>query len=97
MQEAAMPTWLNAAAWHQIRTTVSQTHVRVEVAQGRHDFTSVLDAALPHTPEPMAFEFSMDNEAFPGFFVPVTAPDGLDIDTLDIRLAHNGHDNGQDD
>jgi hypothetical protein len=89
VQQVPMPTWLNAAAWHKVRTTVSQTHVRIEVAQGAHNYTTVLNAALPHAPEPMAFEFSMDNEAFPGFFVPVTVHDGLDIDTLDIRLSHN--------
>jgi hypothetical protein len=96
LQQTPMPTWLNASRWHKVRTTVSQTHVRIEVAQGAHDYTTVLNAALPHAPEPMAFEFSIDNEAFPGFFVPVTVPDGLDIDTLDIRLAHPHHD-GQDD
>jgi hypothetical protein len=89
VQQVPMPTWLNAAAWHKVRTTVSQTNVRIEVAQGAHHYTTILNAALPHAPEPMAFEFSLDNEAFPGFYVPVTVPDGLDIDTLDIRLARS--------
>jgi hypothetical protein len=89
VQEVAMPTWLNAAAWHDVKTTVSQTHVRVEVAQGEHEYTTVLDAALPHAPEPMAFEFSIDNEAFPGFYVPISSPDGLDVDKLDIRLVRS--------
>jgi hypothetical protein len=87
VQEMPMPVWLNAAAWHSVRTTVSQTNVRIEVAQGAHAYTPVVDVALPHAPEPMAFEFSLDNEAFPGIYVPVTMPDGLDIDTFDIRLA----------
>lgn len=89
IQQMPMPAWLNAAAWHTVRTTISQTHVRIEVAQGTHTYTPVIDTALPHTPEPMAFEFSIDNESSPGTFVPITVPDGLDIDTLDIRLARS--------
>jgi hypothetical protein len=91
IQESPMPAWLDAAAKHQVRTTVSQTRVRIEVAQGRHDYTTILDVALPHAPEPLAFEFSIDNEAFPSFYVPVTAPDGIDIDSLDIQLERNRH------
>lgn len=97
IQQVPMPDWLNAADWHQVRTTVSQSHARIEVAQGTHAYTSILDVALPHTPEPMGFEFSVDNEAFPGFFVPVAVPDGLDIDTVDIRLAHVNKNGGHDD
>jgi hypothetical protein len=83
-----MPAWLDADEWHDVRVTVSQTSARIEVAQGRHRFYTVLEAALPHPAEPLGFEVSIDNEAFPGVYVPVTTPDGIDLEELEIRLRH---------
>ncbi|HET9221309.1 MAG TPA: hypothetical protein VFO07_02340 [Roseiflexaceae bacterium] len=89
VQIVPMPAWLNAADWHRVRVRVSTTHARVEVAQGAHQFTVVADADLPRAPDPMGFEFSVDNEAAPGTFVPVTVPDGVDVGPFDIRtVAH---------
>lgn len=82
-----LPAWLDATDWHSVRITVSETSVLIELAQGEQDYTPVLLTELPHPVEPLGFEFSVDNEAFPGFFVPVTVPDSLDVDFLDIHLA----------
>jgi hypothetical protein len=87
LQQQPMPEWLDASQWHTIRVTISQTHASVQVAQGSHSYSELLKVALQHAPEPLAFEFSVDSEAFPGLYVPVTTPDGLDIAHLDIRLA----------
>jgi hypothetical protein len=91
-QTQPMPTWLNADDWHRVRVTISQTAVRIEVAQGRHSFTPVLEAALPHPAEPLGFEVSIDNEASPGVYAPVITPDGIDIEDLEIRLRRSSAD-----
>ena len=84
-----MPVWLNAADWHTVRVTISQTTARIEVAQAGHPFSPVLEATLLHPAEPLGFEVSIDNEAFPGYYVPVATPDGIDIDALEIKLRSN--------
>lgn len=84
-----MPAWLDAADWHRVRVTISQTTARIEVAQGARPFTAVLEVQLLHPAEPLGFEVSIDNEAFPGYYVPVATPDGIDIDRLEIRLRHS--------
>ena len=84
MRVSPMPSWLDAGEWHRVRLTISQQSARVEVAQGRHDFAPVLEADLLHPAEPLGFEFSVDNQAFPGYYAPVTVPDGLEIDNLSI-------------
>lgn len=86
---APMPQWLNAAQWHRIRVTISHTTARVEVAQALRPFTTVLEATLLHPAEPLGFELSIDNEAFPGVYTPVVTPDGIDIDDLEIRLRRD--------
>ncbi len=83
-----MPAWLNAADWHTVRVTVSQQGALIEVSQGAHPFTPVLQTPFLHPPEPLGFEFSVDNEVFPGVFAPVTVPDGLDVGPFDIELNH---------
>lgn len=84
MRVSPMPSWLDAGKWHRVRLTISQQSARVEVAQGQHEFTPALEADLLHPAEPLGFEFSVDNEAFPGYYAPVTVPDGLKIDYLSI-------------
>lgn len=79
--------WLNASQWHKVRITVSQTNARIEIAQGLFPYTTVLNAALPHPPEPLGFEFSIDNETEPGVTLPVLTRDGLDVDYLRIQLV----------
>lgn len=82
-----MPTWLDASDWHWVRITVTETQAIVEVAQGEHAYTSILQVSLLHAPEALGFEYSVDNEVFPSSYAPVTVPDGLDTGYLDIRLT----------
>ena len=83
-----MPEWLDPTKWHQVRIRASQQNALIEVAQGKHAYTPVLDVALPQPMhEPLAFEFSLDNEVFPGMVVPITVPDTLDVAFLSIRYA----------
>lgn len=81
-----MPAWLDAGKWHRIRITLSQTTGQVDVAQGPHRFTTVSKVALLHPPEPLGFEFSLDNELSPGLTVPINIPDGLDVSYLDMHM-----------
>jgi len=83
-----MPAWLDAGKWHRIRITLSQTTGQVDVAQGLHPFTTVNKVALLHAPEPLGFEFSLDNEFVPSVTVPIAIPDGLDVSYLDIHMEH---------
>jgi hypothetical protein len=83
-----MPAWLDAGKWHRIRITLSQTTGQVEVAQGLHPFTTVSKVALRHAPEPLGFEFSIDNEFVPGVTLPITIPDGVDVSYLDMHMEH---------
>jgi hypothetical protein len=83
-----MPSWLDATKWHSVRIRVSQTRAQIEVAQGRHWYTLVTDTPLSHAPEPLGFEFSLDNEIAPGCYGPVAAPDSLDIDSFEIGVGH---------
>jgi hypothetical protein len=83
---APMPAWLDAGQWHRVRITLSQQTARIEVAQAAHRYTPILEATLLHPAEPLGFEFSVDNEAFPGYYVPVTVRDGLEVDYLSINL-----------
>ena len=83
-----MPEWLDPTKWHHVRIRASQQNALIEVAQGQHAYTEVLGVALPQPiDEPLAFEFSLDNEVFPGMVVPITVPDTLDVAFLSIRYA----------
>jgi hypothetical protein len=84
-----MPSWLNAADWHTIRVTISNGSAQVEVKQGSNDYTTVLSAPLLHTPEALGLEYSVDNEIFPGFTVPVSMSDGLDLGELTIGYSNS--------
>jgi hypothetical protein len=82
---APIPGWVDPTAWHDIRLTVTQTSALVEVAQGETTYTPVLEVALPEPLEPLAFQFSVDNEMFPSVFAPVFQPDAMDVAYLNIR------------
>jgi hypothetical protein len=83
---APMPEWLAIDRWHNVRVTVSREVARVEVAQSQITYSHILEAALSHPPEPLGFEFSLDNEVFPDKYGPVTVPDRLDIGHFDMGL-----------
>jgi len=85
-QTTPMPAWLNAGDWHRVKITLSQQAAQIDVAQGDHQFATVLKAALLHPAEPLGFEFSVDNELFPGLTVPVSVPDGLDVSYLSMHM-----------
>jgi hypothetical protein len=87
LQIAPVPAWLDPTDWHQVRIRVSQQAALIEVAQGRHRYTEVLQVELPQPIEPLAFEFSLDNEVIPGVVAPITDPDTLDVTFLSIRYA----------
>jgi hypothetical protein len=81
-----MPEWVDPSTWHDVRLTAGQYDVLIEVAQGDSGYTVVAATTLPEPLEPLAFEFSVDNELFPGLFVPVLEPDAMDVAHLEIRL-----------
>jgi hypothetical protein len=89
MSIALMPPWLDPGEWHRVRLTLSQQSARIEVAQAQHEYEEVLEQALPHPAEPLGFEFSVDNEAYPGYYVPVTVPDYLEIDYLSMSMVRS--------
>jgi hypothetical protein len=74
-----LPNWLNPAAWHNVRITLSQTNAKIEVAQGDQPFTLALQTALPHPAEPLGFELSVETSG------PIATADGLNVSCLDIR------------
>jgi hypothetical protein len=76
IQTAPVPAWLAVDDWHTVRLTLSHEKI----------CTLILEVALPHPPEPLGFEFSLDNEVFPGSYGPVTVSDRLDIRYFDIGL-----------
>ncbi len=86
---AVIPSWLDPGDWHQVKLTLSQQSARIEVAQGQHEYEQVLEQQLLHPAEPLGFEFSVDNEAFPGYYVPVTEPDRIEIDYLSMRMVRS--------
>jgi hypothetical protein len=90
-----MPAWLDAGEWHSVRITISQQTAQVEVAQGTHAFTLAARATLLHPAEPLGFELSVDNEAFPGFTAPVVIPDSLEVSYLKMSLVP-AHDDDED-
>ncbi len=84
---APMPDWLDATRWHTVWVTLTEGSVLIEVAQdGNH--TVVLATPLLEAPEPVAMEFSVDNELLPGLQSPVIIPDAMEVNFLDVRLAH---------
>lgn len=82
---APMPEWLDATRWHTIDMIVGLDRVTTRVSQ---DGLSALvsDVVLPKQPVSLGFEFSVDNELFPGFYAPITVPDSLEIDAFKIGL-----------
>jgi hypothetical protein len=86
LRTAPMPAWLDASDWHTVRVTETQQDVLIEISQGSHPYTTVLQVTFLHAPEALGFEASVDNEVLPGLFAPITVPDGVDLYQLDIRM-----------
>ncbi|MCL4265538.1 MAG: hypothetical protein KJ069_20150 [Anaerolineae bacterium] len=78
LQLVPMPAWLDATAWHHVEIILSQETATIKVKQGPNQAT-VVQATLLRPPDPLGFEFSLDNEIVPGVIVPVTVADQLDI------------------
>lgn len=86
VQVSPMPEWLDDTAWHRVRVTIAADSALIEIAQGEHAYTTVLQTALPHPPEPLGFQFSIDNEVLPGLYSPVPVGDGIDVRYFDVQL-----------
>ena len=82
---APMPDWLDYTSCHHVRLTISKFDVKIEVAQGEHDYEIVLESNLENPIEPLALEFSLDNEILPGVINPTFGPDTLDVASLSMR------------
>lgn len=87
LQLIPMPVWLDATDWHTVDVVVSQADVSISVKQNGNQAT-VLQTALLHAPEPLGFEFSVDNEIFPGIIAPVTIADQIDVAFYGAGLRH---------
>jgi hypothetical protein len=90
-QSAPVPAWLDPTEWHRVRITLSQQVAQVEVAQGAHPFTVLVQATLLHPAEPLAFEFSVDNEVRAGETAPVLKPDSLEVSFLKMDMVPVHH------
>jgi len=86
-QRNAMPEWLDPTTWHRVRIHLAQKSVLIEIAQGRRAYTPILQHSLLHPAEPLACEFSIDNDNFPKPHSPVVVPDQIDIGYLHIRRS----------
>lgn len=84
LEVVPMPEWIDPTQWHSIRITLGQHDVTIEAAQGDSGYVTVISTTLPQPVDPLAFELSIDNEAFPGLTVPVAVPDALEVDSFDI-------------
>ncbi|HRQ38035.1 MAG TPA: hypothetical protein PLD25_08990 [Chloroflexota bacterium] len=78
LQLVPMPAWLDATTWHTVSIVLSQESATIQVKQGSNQAT-VLQTTLLHPPDPLGFEFSVDNEIAPGVIVPVTVAEQLDV------------------
>ncbi len=78
LQLVPLPAWLDATTWHTIEIVLSQETAIIKVSQGANQ-AIVTQTTLLRPPDPLGFEFSLDNEILPGVIVPVTVADQLDI------------------
>jgi hypothetical protein len=83
-----MPAWLDATQWHTVDIVLSPETVVISVEQNGNS-ENVIQTTLLHAPEALGFEFSVDNEVFPGFYSPVTVPDQLDVSFYGIGLRNS--------
>lgn len=81
---APMPQWLDPTAWHTVLVQLTEQTATISVVQGQQRAT-VLSVDLPAPLEALAFEASVDNEVFPGFYAPVSQADTIDVAALAIR------------
>ena len=83
---APMP--VDPTEWHTVRVHLTKQHATISVVQGQQRET-VLSVDLPTPLEALAFEASVDNELFPGFYAPVSEPDTIDVAAVAIRHFPN--------
>jgi hypothetical protein len=86
-QLAPMPTWLDPSAWHEVTILLTTTTVEIKVAQKNHVAT-VLTTPLLRAPDPLGFQFSIDNDAL-GSYNPINQGDQIDIDRFSIRYRQS--------
>ena len=80
--------WLDPTEWHTVHVQLKEQEATISVVQdGRRE--TVLSDALPQPLEPLAFEASVDNEVFPGFYAPVPVADTIDVATVSVRQTRN--------
>lgn len=84
------PLAVDPTQWHSVRVTMSVDQVMIEAAQGG-DYQTVLVSNPPQPIEPLALEYSLDNELAPGVYAPVSEPDTLEIESLSIRRVRNNN------
>ncbi|MBN1311015.1 MAG: hypothetical protein JXB30_06310 [Anaerolineae bacterium] len=77
--------WLCMTEWHWIHVTFAQDQARVEIQQGARQAIVVEEGLLPPV-EALGFVFSVDNEVFPGRYIPVSAEheEGFDMAYFEV-------------
>ncbi|GIK56307.1 MAG: hypothetical protein BroJett015_19700 [Chloroflexota bacterium] len=78
LQLTPLPVWINATKWHTVHIVMSQETATLQIEQDDRQAT-VLQMPFLHPPDPLGFEFSLDNEIAPESIHPVTVADQLDI------------------
>jgi hypothetical protein len=73
-----MPAWLDATQWHRVRMTVTDHDASIEVFQGELQ-ALVVQQQLLHAPDPLAVDFTIDNQYIPGINIPVQVADSIYI------------------
>jgi hypothetical protein len=80
---APVPATINPTDWHKVRITMYRNNdVKIEMKQGTNGYTTLLQTTLPRRTDPLAFEFSMDNELTPPpnpVRVPVNVTEKIDV------------------
>lgn len=78
LREAA--NWLCMTEWHWVYVILAENWAQIEVEQGDNRKV-VAETRLVKPVEALGFVFSVDNEVFPGRYVPVSArePEGFDM------------------
>jgi hypothetical protein len=82
-RQAPIPAWLDPADWHQVSILLTTESVEIGVDQAGHE-EIVLACRLLRAPDPLGFQFSIDNEG-PGRYYPITRGDHISIRHFALR------------